>query len=255
ARGRCAARVAATGNSRGSGACRWGPLPSRASRRDRWLRTCVGPAARASRQIRQGSAPHREPRIDLVKKSESVNNPPSWRSTVTTIRNNPHRRKALALAIALSFAGAANAQSTTGSIYGVASEGATVTVRNDSGLTRTVTADASGRYNIGTLPVGNYRVVVERNGEVVGASVVTVRAGAGADATMAAGGDPAMLEAVTVTASSVPTIDITAVDTRSVVTAEQLTRLPLARNAEAVALLAPGAVSGAAGFFGGLVSF
>ena len=174
---------------------------------------------------------------------------------MTTIRNNPHRRKALALAIALSFAGPANAQSTTGSIYGVASEGATVTVRNDSGLTRTVTADASGRYNIGTLPVGNYRVVVERNGEVVGASVVTVRAGAGADATMAAGGDPAMLEAVTVTASSVPTIDITAVDTRSVVTAEQLTRLPLARNAEAVALLAPGAVSGAAGFFGGLVSF
>src|SRR5690606_17001887 len=145
----------------------------------------VVPVEKAIRQIRQSRAAHREPRIDLVKKSESVHNPPSWRSTVTTTRNNTHRRKALALAIALSFAGGAHAQSTTGSIYGVATEGATVTVRNDSGLARTVTADASGRYNIGTLPVGNYRVVVERNGEVVGASVVTVRAGAGADATMA----------------------------------------------------------------------
>src|SRR5690606_2856855 len=130
-----------------------------------------------------------------------------------------HRPKALALAIAMCFAGGVHAQSTTGSIYGVTSEGATVTVSNDSGLTRTVTADASGRYNIGTLPVGNYKVVAERNGEVIAASIVTVRAGAGADASTTDAGDPAMLDAVTVVASATPSIDITAVDTRSVVTA------------------------------------
>ena len=167
------------------------------------------------------------------------------------------RRKALALAIAMCFAGGVHAQSTTGSIYGVTSEGATVTVSNDSGLTRTVTADASGRYNIGTLPVGNYKVVAERDGQVIAASIVTVRAGAGADASTADAGDPAMLDAVTVVASATPSIDITAVDTRSVVTAEQLQRLPLGRTSEAIALLAPGAVSGAAGYdaFRGLVSF
>jgi hypothetical protein len=60
---------------------------------------------------------------------------------------------------------------------------------------------------------------------------------------------------VTVTAAAAPLIDITATDTRSVLTEEQLERLPLGRSAEAVALLAPGAVQGAAGFFGGLVSF
>src|SRR5690606_33196857 len=48
---------------------------------------------------------------------------------------------------------------------------------------------------------------------------------------------------------------ITAVDSRSVLTAQQLERLPVAHDAEAIALLAPGAVQGAGGYFGGLVSF
>src|SRR3546814_4191256 len=79
-------------------------MPIRRSRLERWWRTCDGPAARTSRQFRQSAAVHREPRIDLVKKSEIVHNPPSWRSTVTSTRTNQHRRRALALAIALSFA-------------------------------------------------------------------------------------------------------------------------------------------------------
>lgn len=174
---------------------------------------------------------------------------------MTSIRSNKHRPKALALAVALCVAGGAQAQSTTGSIHGVAGEGATVTVSNESGLSRTVVADASGRYTIGTLPVGKYKVVVERNGEVVGSSAVTVRAGAGTDASAATSAAAATLETVTVVGSNVPSIDITAVDTRSVVTAEQLERLPLSRSAEAIALLAPGAVSGASGYFGDLVSF
>ena len=164
------------------------------------------------------------------------------------------KRSALTIALGLCFAGGVHAQSTTGSIYGNASNGATVTVKNESGLSRTVTVDASGRYNIGSLPVGNYTVTVESGGQVVGTRTVTVRAGAGADASVG-GGDATNLETVTVTASAVPTIDITAVDTRSVITAEQIERLPLARSAEALALLAPGAVQGAGGFFGGLVSF
>jgi hypothetical protein len=152
--------------------------------------------------------------------SHSLRNRPqplnSLEEHVTSIRSNKHRPKALALAVALCVAGGAQAQSTTGSIHGVAGEGATVTVSNESGLSRTVVADASGRYTIGTLPVGKYKVVVERNGEVVGSSAVTVRAGAGTDASAATSAGASTLETVTVVGSKVPSIDITAVDTRSV---------------------------------------
>ena len=160
------------------------------------------------------------------------------------------KRSALTVALGLCFAGGVQAQSTTGSINGDAGAGATVTVQNQSGLTRTVTADASGRYNVGSLPVGSYTVTIERDGKVVGTRTVTVLAGARTDASATT------LDTVTVVGgATVNPIDTSAVDTRSILTAEQLQRLPLARSAEAVALLAPGAVSGAAGFFGGLVSF
>src|SRR5688500_134455 len=163
------------------------------------------------------------------------------------------KRSALTVALGLCFAGGVQAQSTTGSIFGTVQggEGSTVVVSNNSGFSRTIPVDASGRFNASTLPVGNYTVTVQRGGQVVGTRTVTVRAGAGADVSF--GGDT--LDTVTVTANAIAPIDITSVDTRSILTSEQLERLPLARSAEAVALLAPGAVSGAAGFFGGLVSF
>jgi len=160
------------------------------------------------------------------------------------------KRSALTVALGLCFAGGVHAQSTTGSINGDAGAGATVTVQNQSGLTRTTTAGADGRYNISSLPVGTYTVTIQRDGQTIGTRTVTVLAGAGTDASATT------LETVTVVGGAVVNpIDTTAVDTRSIVTAEQIQRLPLARSAEALALLAPGAVSGAAGFFGGLVSF
>lgn len=164
------------------------------------------------------------------------------------------KRSALTVALGLCFAGGVQAQSTTGSIFGTvpSGEGATVVVSNNSGFSRTIPVDASGRFNISTLPVGNYTVTAQRGGQVVGTRTVTVRAGAGADVSF---GEAGSLETVTVTGTAIAPIDITAVDTRSILTSEQLQRLPLGRSAEAVALLAPGAVSGAAGFFGGLVSF
>ena len=163
-------------------------------------------------------------------------------------------RSALTVALGLCFASGVQAQSTTGRIFGTTSQGSTVTVQNESGLSRTATVDASGRYTIGTLPVGNYTVTIENGGQVVGTRTVTVRAGAGSDVSF--GGGTATLDTVTVTGTaSAPPIDITGVDARSVLTSEQIQRLPIGRSAEAIALLAPGAVSGAAGFFGGLVSF
>lgn len=169
------------------------------------------------------------------------------------------KRSALTVALGLCVASGVHAQSTTGSIYGtVPGDGnASIVISNNSGFSRTISADSTGRYNATTLPVGTYTVTIQRDGKVVGTRDVTVRAGAGTDVSFAGAGagDATTMEAVTVTGANIPPIDISATDTRMVITAEQLERLPLNRSAEAIALLAPGAISGAAGFFGGLVSF
>ena len=158
------------------------------------------------------------------------------------------KRSALTVALGLCFAGGVQAQSTSGAISGSVPAGSTVTISNNSGLTRTVTADANGRYSASNLPVGAYTVVSGGSKREI---VVTV----GSNTNVSFGGDTTTLGTVTVTGATIASIDTSAVDTRSVLTAQQIERLPLARSAEAIALLAPGAVSGAAGFFGGLVSF
>jgi hypothetical protein len=57
------------------------------------------------------------------------------------------------------------AANTDGSLVGQTRPGATVTVRSpDTGLTRTVTADAEGNYRFPFLPVGNYQVEVTQDG-------------------------------------------------------------------------------------------
>ncbi len=76
----------------------------------------------------------------------------------------------------------------------------------------------------------------------------------------ASGADATSLSSVTVSANAMPAIDVSSVDARTVITSQQLAKLPLARSAEAIALLAPGVVPGYGGFTGtttggSLVSF
>ena len=175
------------------------------------------------------------------------------------IRRKTIQRATLSVALGLCIAGAAHAQSTTGSIYGTvaADAGTTVQITNNSGFNRTVTVDSSGRYNVNALPIGNYKITLQKDGQVVGTREVTVIVGAGTDASFSGGG-ATTLETVNVSGTAAgAAIDLTAVDTRTVVTAEQLERLPINRSAEAIAMLAPGAVGGAAGYsaLAGLVSF
>ena len=149
------------------------------------------------------------------------------------------KRSALTVALGLCFAGSVQAQSTTGTIYGDAGAGATVTARNQAGVTRTVTADAAGRYSIGSLPTGEYTVTIESGGQVVGTGNVTVLAGAGADA------GATTLGTVTVVGSgALSTIDVTTVESKLVLTKETLDKLPIAQNLTAISLLAPGVVQG-----------
>jgi len=165
------------------------------------------------------------------------------------------------LALALSGAVAtmipaeqAYAQSTTGSIYGAVPAGSSIEITSDTGLTRVVQADANGRYSIGSLPVGQYTVTLRRGDEVVDIRKgVQLRVGQGVDVSFSSGG-PTTLASVTVVGSMVSPVDVTSVDSRTVITAEQLAKLPLARSAESIAMLAPGAVKGSAEF-GNVVSF
>ncbi len=175
------------------------------------------------------------------------------------------RRTALCLAMGVSLAGGvAFAQSNaSGVIFGKVAqpEGAVVHVENlDTGLVRDLGVDADGRYRAGSLPVGRYKVSVVRNGQTVeNRDNVQVAVGGGVDVSFAGAAAASTttaqtLEGVQVTGNVLPAIDVSSVDSRTVLTSEQLQKLPLARNVTAAALLAPGVVSGDARY-GNVVSF
>jgi len=172
-------------------------------------------------------------------------------------RTIPLRRTGLASALGLLLAStAAYGQSTTSSIYGhvPVQAGESVVVTNRAGLSRTVSVDSQGRYNASQLPVGTYSVSLMRDGKVVQhRDNVLLRVGVGVDVSFseqAPAGSAAnarQLSGVNVTANSLPPIDVSSVDSRTVITSEQLAKLPLAHTAEAAALLAPAAAAGAGG--------
>ncbi|HEY4092111.1 MAG TPA: TonB-dependent receptor [Luteibacter sp.] len=164
------------------------------------------------------------------------------------------RRSTLALALAagLGLTGGVHAQATTGAIAGAVQPGSvtTVQVNGTNGLTREVPVDAQGHYNINNLPLGSYTVNAKKDGAVVDSRKnVSIKVGGSTDvsfvaAAAASAADAQSLASVTVSANTLPPIDTSQVDSRTVVTSETLARLPLGRNAEAIALLAPGAVPG-----------
>ncbi|HWX66078.1 MAG TPA: TonB-dependent receptor plug domain-containing protein [Rhodanobacter sp.] len=155
------------------------------------------------------------------------------------------RRTSLAIGLGLCIVGTgALAQSTTGSIFGQAQAGETVLVKSTSGVTRQVVVDSTGHYNVGALPLGDYTVTLQRDGHAVDSrSNVSLRVGSGTEISFGAE-NAQNLSAVTVQANALPTIDVSAVDSRTVITSEQLAKLPLGRSAEAIALLAPGVIPG-----------
>ena len=163
------------------------------------------------------------------------------------------RQTALAVALSLSFGGIALAQSNaSGVIFGNASDaaGATVHLENvNTGQTRDISVDQSGRYRASSLPVGSYKVTLMKDGQVVQSrDNVQVRLGSGTDvsfdAATATTASAQNLEGIQVMANALPAIDVSSVDSRTVLTSEQLQKLPLARDVTAAALLAPGVVAG-----------
>jgi hypothetical protein len=163
-------------------------------------------------------------------------------------RTRSWRPAALAAALSLALVGVAAAQSNaSGVIFGNAGSaaGATIHLENlNTGLARDITVESNGRYRATSLPVGTYKVTLQRGGKVVATREnVQVRLGSGTDVSFGES-NATTLEGLTVMANALPAIDVSSVDSRTVLTAEQLAKLPLSRDVTSAALLAPGTVQG-----------
>ena len=173
----------------------------------------------------------------------------SWRAS----RNRIFQRKALALAIggsvALAFAGGAFAQAVNGTIRGMVpvAPNETIQITGGAGFNRTISVGPSGEYAV-ILPVGTYTVSLLQNGQVVQTrtGVTPTAAGAVTVDFTSSSANAQTLSAINVTANAVPAIDVTSTNQTSTVTAKQLSQLPIGRNAESIALMAPGVTQGSA---------
>ncbi|MEO5963382.1 MAG: TonB-dependent receptor, partial [Thermomonas sp.] len=164
------------------------------------------------------------------------------------------KRSALTVALGLCFAGAVQAQTNTaGAVTGRAAAGDTITITNtNTGFNRTISVDSTGSYRFSQLPTGQYQV--SRNGGA--ARTVTVNVGnASTIDFVTASGTATTLDTVTVVGmGAVNPIDVSSVESTTILTAEQIAKIPVGRDTTAVALLAPGTVRGDSAF-GNLASF
>ena len=169
---------------------------------------------------------------------------------------NGLKRSALTVALGLCFVGGVQAQTNTaGAVSGSAASGDTITVSNPAtGFSRTITVDSSGSYRFAQLPTGTYQV--SRNGGAPRSVNVNVGTSSNVDFVNSAG-DAQTLDTVTVIGTgAVNPIDVSSVESTTILTAEQVAKIPVPRNITSVALLAPGTVRGAtAAGFGSLPSF
>ena len=156
-------------------------------------------------------------------------------------------KAAVALVLTLS-AGGAYAQSTSGSIFGTVDEaaGKTVLIQNNAGFSREITVDSQGHYSLGSVPVGNYKITLRQGDRDIDSRDVELVVGAATEVSFTANA----LTEVDVTGARLraSVIDVRNIDTRTVVTADELAVLPLARTAEAIAFLAPGVVGTSGGY-------
>ncbi|MGB3382410.1 MAG: carboxypeptidase-like regulatory domain-containing protein, partial [Rhodanobacter sp.] len=165
------------------------------------------------------------------------------------------RRTVLCMALGMGLASlavpAAFAGSNDGAVVGHTAAGAVVTVTStDTGLTRSVTADAKGNYRFPFLPVGTY--TLQSSGGGAASEPINVTVSLGNTTTVNVGSAPTATElsAVTVSGSVLPGVDVTSTESATNVTREQLARLPVDQNITSVAVLAPGVNKGVAGFGG-----
>jgi hypothetical protein len=143
----------------------------------------------------------------------------------------------LALGGALMFSTPVFAQTSEGSLFGTASGGTAVILVNvETGQSRQITSDSDGTFSFARVPPGRYRVT---SGGIT--REVNVGIGSGTQVSLLA----ADSQRIEVTGSRVrSSIDVSSVESNTVFSQEEIQRLPVARNVNSVALLAPGTVQG-----------
>lgn len=151
----------------------------------------------------------------------------------------------VALAVALTLgSSSALAQSASGSIYGTADAGTTVTIKSqETGLTRELKVGADGKFNFTALPTGTYTVTESEGGAEVASQNARVNAGIGTAVTF---GVDASEEVVVLGVAASP-IDTSTAQVSTTYSASQLSQLPVAQSPLDVALLAPGVIRGTSG--------
>ncbi|WP_426105578.1 TonB-dependent receptor [Massilia sp. TSP1-1-2] len=151
-------------------------------------------------------------------------------------RQSTLTRTALAIAASLLVSTVAYAQQSEGSIFGKAAAGQKVTITSvDTNTSRQLVADANGSFVQSKLPPGQYTVT--SNGV---AREVTVSIGTGTQVVLTEAGQ---MQRVLVSRRR-NKIDVSSVESTTVFTAEQMQALPVARDVNAIAILAPGVVKG-----------
>ncbi len=161
-----------------------------------------------------------------------------------------------ALVLGLTATGYAQ-MNTDGYIYGQiegAGDVTVVAVNTETGLKRDAKPDARGNYRIAALPVGVYRVTLTKAG-AADQIRENVRVSLGSGSSVRFGlavkeSDVVQLEAYEVSSTSVSPIDVSQTAAVTILTETTIDLLPVARNLNNVALLAPGTTQGDSAFGG-----
>ncbi len=166
------------------------------------------------------------------------------------------KRSALTVALGLSFVGGVQAQSNTaGAVSGRAAAGDTITIENAStGFSRTITVAGDGSYRLSQLPIGQYTITRKGADGTTASRTANVSVGTASNVDFINAGGAQTLDTVTVVGSTINPIDVSSVESTTILTAQQIAKIPVPRDATSVALLAPGTVRGDAAF-GKLASF
>jgi len=167
---------------------------------------------------------------------------------------------AAAIATILGTSGLASAANTDGTIKGVVStvsgtlSGAKITIKNNAtGYSKTLIADENGSYRFPHLSTGIYTITAQKTGyETI--SLDTVRVSLGDSTNVGLEMQSGDTEVISVVGSRIAQIDVTSSESALNISAVELSRIPVPRNLNAVALLAPGTTEGDSRF-GGAISF
>ena len=174
-------------------------------------------------------------------------------------RRNTNRLAGAIATTLIAASPSALGQSTSGSVFGQATKGETVVVENpQTGFHREIPVGEDGGYRMPALPPGSYKVTLKHaDGTTVVRDGIAVSAGTGTAVNFAAAGPDATISEVIVTGVRVVNpIDVSSVESVTILSADMLEKIPVARDLTSAALLAPGTVRGDVAFENGnLASF